>query len=90
METYGELRTLIRALQARDALSADDNDLLPSAFPLEDNLYVLIPYSLQLRMTCVLTYSLLPPFSKANQLGIVKNINTRYRRRLASLLSGLL
>src|SRR6202035_1133147 len=43
METYGELRTLIRALQARDVLSADDNDLLPSAFPLEDkdNLCVL-------------------------------------------------
>jgi len=45
METYGELRTLIRALQARDALSADDDDLLPSTFPLEDNLCVLISCS---------------------------------------------
>ena len=45
METYGELRTLIRTLQARDALSADNGDLLPSAFPLDDSLCVLIPYS---------------------------------------------
>jgi hypothetical protein len=45
METYGQLRSLIRALQAKDAPSADDDDVLPSSFPLLDDLYVLLLYS---------------------------------------------
>ena len=52
METYGELRTLIRALQAKDVLSAGDDDVLPSAFPLEDNLCVPNPILWQLATAC--------------------------------------
>lgn len=40
MKTYGELRTLIRTLQANDAPSARDDDLLPDPLP-ESELYVL-------------------------------------------------
>jgi len=45
METYGQLRTLNRALQSKDALAVCDDDLLPTAFPLEDDTYVPISYS---------------------------------------------
>jgi hypothetical protein len=42
MATYGQLRTLIRALQASDVASAHDDDSLPSFFPLREDVYVLI------------------------------------------------
>jgi hypothetical protein len=44
MKTYGELRTLIRTLQANDAPFALDEDFLPDPLP-NDEPYVLILYS---------------------------------------------